>query len=82
MLNQLVMGVPGYGFGLDVFIGCCRVQGFFRVRWVGGMVCRGLQVWSKEQGSGPCRVGVRGFESHSLHQSFLRVFRLRGQFLA
>jgi hypothetical protein len=27
----------------------------------------GLPVWSKEQGLGPCRVGVRGFESHPPH---------------
>ena len=27
----------------------------------------GLQVWSKEQGLGPCRVGVRGFKSHPPH---------------
>ena len=27
----------------------------------------GLPVWSKEQGLGPCRVGVRGFKSHPPH---------------
>ena len=27
----------------------------------------GLQVWSKEQGLGPCRAGVRGFKSHPPH---------------
>ncbi len=27
----------------------------------------GLQAWSKEQGLGPCPVGVRGFKSHPPH---------------
>ena len=27
-----------------------------------------MSEWSKEQGLGPCRVGVRGFEPHPPHQ--------------
>jgi hypothetical protein len=34
----------------------------------------GFRVWSKEQGLGPCRVGVRGFESHPPHLPYLKLF--------
>jgi ABC-type ATPase with predicted acetyltransferase domain len=30
-------------------------------------VAAGVSEWSKEQGLGPCRVGVRGFEPHPPH---------------
>ena len=40
----------------------------------------GVSEWSKEQGLGPCRVGVRGFEPHPPH--FLkRLFNARTLFL-
>jgi hypothetical protein len=34
----------------------------------------GFRVWSKEQGLGPCRIGVRGFESHPPHLPYLKRF--------
>jgi hypothetical protein len=34
----------------------------------------GFRVWSKEQGLGPCRIGVRGFESHPPHLPYLKLF--------
>ena len=35
---------------------------------VNGQLRGGFQAWSKEQGLGPCGVGLRGFKSHPPHQ--------------
>ena len=45
-------------------------RGFMFIYFVNGLInclSGGFRAWSKEQGLGPCREGVRGFESHLPH---------------
>ena len=44
-----------------------RILKFNQIRNIVPMQSGGFQAWSKEQGLGPCGVGLRGFKSHPPH---------------